>query len=91
MEYLATGTPVVSTDINVLPEIIQNGRNGFIVPPEDPYAMAGAVLKILRDNNLQVNISKNNIDDFKSKFDIFRVAAKIAQIYQKLIINLSKS
>jgi glycosyltransferase involved in cell wall biosynthesis len=85
MEYLATGIPVVATQINVLPEIIQDGHNGYIIPAEDPYAMADAILKILNDPVLKERISENNILDFKSKFDIMKVAKSVATIYKNLI------
>ncbi len=85
MEYLATGTPVVATQINVLPETIRDGHNGFIIPSEDPYAMADAILKILNDPELKERFSKNNILDFKSKFDIKKVATSIATVYTNLI------
>jgi glycosyltransferase involved in cell wall biosynthesis len=85
MEYLATGIPVVATQINVLPEIIQDGHNGFVIPAEDPYAMADAILKILKNPKLREQYSKNNILDFKSKFDIKKIAMSIATVYENLI------
>ena len=85
MEYIATGTPVVATNINVLPELVKNNHNGFIVPVEDPYSMANAIIRLLQDNELRDTISKNNIYDFKTKFDIIGVAKLTASIYQNLI------
>jgi glycosyltransferase involved in cell wall biosynthesis len=85
MEYLATGIPVVATQINVLPETIRDGHNGFIIPAEDPYAMADAILKILNNPELRERISEKNILDFKSKFDIKKVATSIAAVYKDLI------
>lgn len=85
LEYLATGTPVVTTDINVLPEVIVNGRNGIIVQSEDPFSMAQAVIKLLQDTDLLKEISKNNLEDFKLNYDILLVAKKVEKIYAKLI------
>jgi glycosyltransferase involved in cell wall biosynthesis len=85
MEYLATGVPVVSTDVNVLPEIIENEKNGFIVPAENPYEMAEAITKILKDSSLKETISKKNEEDFKNKFDINVVAKSVSMIYQNLM------
>lgn len=85
MEYLATGVPVVATDINVLPEIIENGRNGFIVPAENPYEMSEAILKILQDDTLKEKISNQNIEDFNAKFDINVAANSILKIYEDLL------
>jgi glycosyltransferase involved in cell wall biosynthesis len=86
MEYLASGIPVVATDINVLPEIIGNGRNGFIVSAENPYEMSHAILKILQNDTLKEKISKQNMDDFKNRFDINIVANSVSDIYNSLLI-----
>jgi glycosyltransferase involved in cell wall biosynthesis len=85
MEYLATSVPVVATDVNVLPEIIENNRNGFIVPSENPYEMSEAITKILQNNSLKEKISEQNIKDFKNKFEMKLVAEKILNIYKNLI------
>jgi glycosyltransferase involved in cell wall biosynthesis len=85
MEYLAIGVPVVATDVNVLPEIIEHGRNGYIVPPENPYEMSEAIIKILKDQSLKEKISDNNISDFKNKFEMKIVAKSVLNIYHNLI------
>ena len=57
IEALTLGTPVVSTDIEFGPqEIIENGFNGYFIPPNDLIAFADAVLKVLKD---KVKFSKN--------------------------------
>ena len=50
-EAMANGLPVVSTDRCVAAlELVENGKNGFLVPAEDPEAIAGAVKSVLRDD-----------------------------------------
>jgi glycosyltransferase involved in cell wall biosynthesis len=85
MEYLAKGIPVVATDVNVLPEIIEDKKNGFIVQSENPYEMAEAITKIIENVLLKDQISKQNIEDFKEKFDINVVANSVINIYQDLL------
>jgi len=41
--------PVVTTDVGGLPEVVHDGRTGFIVPPEDPPALAAAVTRFFRE------------------------------------------
>ncbi len=84
MEYLATGVPVVATDVNVLPEIIEHKRNGYIVSPENPYELSEAIIKILKDQSLKEKISRNNISDFKNKFEMKIVAKSVLDIYTSL-------
>ena len=48
-EYMASGTPVVASDLPAIAEIIHDGQNGLLVPPGDASALAGA-LRRLRDD-----------------------------------------
>ncbi len=48
-EYMAASLPVVASKIGQLAELIEEGENGFLIPPEDPIAMAKA-LDTLRCN-----------------------------------------
>lgn len=49
LECMATGTPVVATDVGGLPEIVEHGRTGLLVPPRDPAALAAALGELLAD------------------------------------------
>jgi len=51
-EAMALGKPVVGTSGTALPELIDNGVTGLIVPPGDEKALAKAVLKLLNDHEL---------------------------------------
>ncbi|WP_165175055.1 glycosyltransferase family 4 protein [Desulfovibrio sp. ZJ369] len=46
IEALAYGLPVVSTTVNALPEVVRDGRTGLTVPPNDPSALADAVIRL---------------------------------------------
>jgi glycosyltransferase involved in cell wall biosynthesis len=49
LEGMACGTPAICTDVASMPEIVEDGVTGFIVPPNDPSAL-GQKLRWLRDN-----------------------------------------
>jgi glycosyltransferase involved in cell wall biosynthesis len=49
MEALALGLPVVATDVGGIPEVVEHGREGLLVPPGRPPALAAALVTLLTD------------------------------------------
>ena len=49
VEAMATGVPVVSTDISGIPELVEHERTGLLVPSNDPQALAAAMARLLRE------------------------------------------
>jgi glycosyltransferase involved in cell wall biosynthesis len=58
LEAQALGTPVVSTNIAAIPDIVQDGETGILVEPEDPDALKEAIGKITRDAALRRRLSQ---------------------------------
>jgi glycosyltransferase involved in cell wall biosynthesis len=52
LEAMALGTPVVSTRVNGLGELVVHERTGLAVPEGDPFALANALERLLRDGDL---------------------------------------
>ena len=48
----AHSRPVVATNVGGFPEMVEHGRTGFLVPPDDPAALAGALVKVLSNPEL---------------------------------------
>jgi glycosyltransferase involved in cell wall biosynthesis len=53
LEALAAGTPVISTAVGGVPEVVHDGENGILVPPGDPQALADAIRRFLADDALR--------------------------------------
>jgi glycosyltransferase involved in cell wall biosynthesis len=49
IEGMAASLPMVVTDVGGNPELVRDGASGFVVPPQDPKALAGAMLRVLAD------------------------------------------
>ncbi|MDR2162012.1 MAG: glycosyltransferase, partial [Desulfovibrio sp.] len=49
LEALAAGRPLIATDVPGCREVVRDGRNGILVPPRNPEALAEAMLAILRN------------------------------------------
>lgn len=56
LEAMATGLPVVATPISAIPEAVEDGENGVLVPPEDPDALARAIARLARDPELRARL-----------------------------------
>jgi glycosyltransferase involved in cell wall biosynthesis len=52
LEALASGVPVVSTQVGGVPYMVDHGRTALLVPPQDPQTMAEAIARLLRDREL---------------------------------------
>jgi glycosyltransferase involved in cell wall biosynthesis len=59
LEAMATGLPIVTTDVGGIPYLVKNGHNAILVPPRDVDAMAEAVMRVLTEPGLAVHLSRN--------------------------------
>src|SRR5207248_2263580 len=57
VEALSVGTPVVSTAVGGVPEVVHDGENGLLVPPGDVAALASALGAIARDDALRARLA----------------------------------
>jgi len=55
----AFGKPVIVTNVGSLPEMVEYGKSGLIVPPKNPEALAEAIIKLLKDDELRKEMSRN--------------------------------
>jgi len=84
LESISCAKPVVASNVGGNPEIIQNGLNGLIVPPEDNDELAKAILKFLTNEKLAEEMGKNGRLIAEKYFDININIQKIKRIYIEL-------
>jgi len=68
LEAMACSKPVIATNVGGVPEILTDGINGFVVPPENPDRLAEAILHLLKDKNLSEHMAKNGLETVKQYF-----------------------
>ena len=69
MEAMACGLPIVVTSIPGNKEWVNNGQNGFLVPPADSLALARSVARILQDDTLRLLMKRANLELAKRRAD----------------------
>ena len=60
---------VISTPISGIPELIENGENGALVPPNDPAKLASALVQLSKDPNLRNNMGQRGMEKVREHFD----------------------
>jgi glycosyltransferase involved in cell wall biosynthesis len=84
IEALALGKPVVVTNVGGLPEVIEDGRQGHIVPTGDAGALADRILRLLRDPELRTRMGAAGRARAKA-FDIRRSVGRMEEVYEELL------
>jgi glycosyltransferase involved in cell wall biosynthesis len=83
-EYMACGVPIVCSDLPSTREIVENDRNGLLVPPEDKDSLAEAIVRILVDGNLGRRLSVEGLRRVSS-FSWKESTKKLVNVYQRAL------
>ena len=85
IEAMALGRPVIATNGGGIPEIIENGRSGLLVPMGDAPAMADAIGQLLSDPSKAAEMGKLGRQRVIDCFTIQRTAAQMEQVFAELL------
>lgn len=83
LEAQATGTPVVASDLPVLREYLVHESNALLVPPEDPDAIAGALLRAVADRALAATLRQHGFETAR-RYDWESSAIRHVRIYRDM-------
>ena len=81
MEAMACGLPVITTPVSGIPEIIHDGHNGTLVPPDDADALADAIQRLSSDAILARNLGRAGRMTVLEHFDGNKTAIELAQLF----------
>jgi glycosyltransferase involved in cell wall biosynthesis len=85
VEAMACGLPVVTTGVSGIPELVIDGVTGLLVPPEDPAAVAAALLRLQRDPDLARRLGRKAQDMVRARFDGERLARRLGRLFWPLV------
>jgi glycosyltransferase involved in cell wall biosynthesis len=81
LEAMALGTPVVSTDVTGIPEVLRDGETGLLVPQRNPAALAGAISRLTRDSTLRIRLADRARRLIETDFNVHANAAHLREIF----------
>jgi glycosyltransferase involved in cell wall biosynthesis len=81
IEAMATGLPVVASDIGGIPELIEHGRNGLLVRPGDAGELARAVIELLRRQSFARALGRKARVDVLTRYPIDRMVEQFETLY----------
>jgi glycosyltransferase involved in cell wall biosynthesis len=81
MEAMAAGLPVVSTSVSGIPELVDHGVNGLLVPPEDAEALADALWRLAKDPALSHRLAVAGAETIAEHFDGEALARHMAGLF----------
>ncbi|TFW29676.1 glycosyltransferase family 1 protein [Massilia arenosa] len=84
LESLACGVPVVSTRVGGVPYIVQDGETALLVPPQDPRAMADAIVRVAQDRALAARLRENGLRHVQ-QFTWTNVKPRLLGVYHSVI------
>ena len=85
LEAMAFAKPVVATAVGGVPEILENGFNGFGIDKRDPTLVASALLRVLKDDILRHRLSQNSRRRYEERFTAQTMAADYQRLYERYL------
>jgi len=85
LQAMASGVPVVATEVGGVPEIVKNEKTGLLVAPGDYKGLAEGIIRIVKDNDFAAGLVENAKELVQREYSLGRMLDKIEDIYKKLL------
>ncbi len=86
LEAMAAGLPCVTTEVGTGTSfVVQDGVSGFVVPPEDPAALAVAIRKLLDDPDLRARMGSSGRERVQREFSPQKLLRNVLRVYQDVL------
>jgi glycosyltransferase involved in cell wall biosynthesis len=84
VEAMALGVPVVATTVTGIPELVEDGVTGLLVPERDPDALADAIARLLTDPPLAAALVRRARRRVEESFDLHANVAQLRRLFEEV-------
>jgi glycosyltransferase involved in cell wall biosynthesis len=84
LEFMDAGKPIVATKVGGVPEVVEDGVHGLLVPPRDESALADAVGRLLLDTELASRLGAQARERCRTEFSLDRTVERLQELYERL-------
>jgi glycosyltransferase involved in cell wall biosynthesis len=84
LDAMACARPIVATRTGGIPEVVDDGVTGLLVPPRDPHALARAIVTLLSDADLRQRFGQAGLQRVRQRFTVERMVAGTLAVYARL-------
>lgn len=81
LEAMASGCPVIATNVGGVSTVIKNGENGSLIEPKNKKELASEIINLLSNNELRKRYSKNGLSLFREKFNADMMTRQYERLY----------
>jgi len=87
MEAMAAGRPVVATEVGGVPELVGDGKTGYLVPSNDTEKLSQAVIRLLKDQKMAKRMGERGRERIAKSFLVDRMVEETENLYLSLFRN----
>lgn len=89
LEAMASGVPVIASDVGGIPEVIEHGRTGYLAPVGDVDAMSGFAIELLQDEARHCQFGTEAQQQAKARFDHRLIVPQYEKLYETTLASQS--
>jgi glycosyltransferase involved in cell wall biosynthesis len=84
LEAMASGLPVIVTDVADNANVVEDGRSGYVIPPADTEALQDAILKMTSDGRKVESFGEQARISYEQRFTVSKMVEQYAEVYRRL-------
>ena len=90
LEAMSLQKPVVATNVGGIPELVEDGKTGILVPPNNSNMLVQAMLRLLQNHSLTQEMGEAAFERVRERFSKERMCERILNLYDELAFHREK-